>query len=148
MPAKISKKEFEKIYSKVTRLTVEVVVKTPEGIILTKRAIEPYKGMWHIPGGTVLFKEKLEDTVKRVAEEELGLNVGINRFLGFIYYPNEEKDRGFGWTIGAAYLAFVESGKLTGGDQGEVGVFKEIPKNTIKEQVEFLQKKLSIEQHK
>jgi len=56
----LSQKEFDDIYSKVPRLTVEVIVKNRAGgILLTKRAIEPCKGQWHLPGGTVRFGESL-----------------------------------------------------------------------------------------
>ncbi len=41
--------EFQEIYSKVPRLCVEVVLRSDEGIMLTKRTINPWKGMWHFP---------------------------------------------------------------------------------------------------
>jgi len=57
--------EFEEIYSKVPRLTVEVVVQSPLGILLTKRASGPCSGLWHIPGGTVRFGEPIRAAVSR-----------------------------------------------------------------------------------
>src|SRR6185295_8718349 len=66
---RLAKKEFDAIYSLVPRLTVEVVVQTDAGIVLTRRAIEPAKGKWHIPGGTVFKGETLRQAVKRVARE-------------------------------------------------------------------------------
>ncbi|MFH0805336.1 MAG: NUDIX domain-containing protein, partial [Patescibacteria group bacterium] len=61
--------EFKSIYSRVPRLCVEIMVKTNNGVLLLKRNIDPEKGKWHLPGGTVLKGERLEDTVKRVAME-------------------------------------------------------------------------------
>ncbi|NMB83739.1 NUDIX hydrolase [Candidatus Roizmanbacteria bacterium] len=135
--------EFREIYSKVPRLTVEVIIKTDKGIILTLRKLDSWKGQWHIPGGTVLYKETLERAAARIAEEELGVKIAINKQLGHIYYPSEEKERGFGWSIGIAFLCTIVSGTPRGSDQGEkIGAFEVLPKNTIAEAKEFLEKHL------
>ncbi|QQG44259.1 MAG: NUDIX domain-containing protein [Candidatus Roizmanbacteria bacterium] len=137
----LTEEEFKSIYSKVPRLAVEVIIKTPEGIVLTLRSIEPYKGTWHIPGGTVYYKETINEAIERVAKEELGVEVNIDRLLGYIEYPGEAKERGFGWPIGLAFLCTAKSGTLHGSEQGKtVGIFKELPENMIKEQKEFLKK--------
>lgn len=136
---KIPFEKFKEIYSHVTRLTVDVIVETSNGIVLSKRDIKPYKGMWHIPGGTVLYKERLEDAVRRVAKDELGVEVEIRKLLGYIEYPSMEKEWGFGWTVGLTFLTQIRSGKLRGSKQGrQIGVFKKIPKNTIAEERKFL----------
>jgi ADP-ribose pyrophosphatase YjhB (NUDIX family) len=70
--------QFDWIFSRVPRLTVEVVISPPErGVLLSLRDIEPCRGMWHLPGGTVRFGEPVADAVKRVAEQELGLTVSV-----------------------------------------------------------------------
>jgi ADP-ribose pyrophosphatase YjhB (NUDIX family) len=84
----LSQKEFTEIFHKVPRLTVEVIVLSPKGILLTKRQIEPCKGMWHIPGGTVRFGEHLTDAVHRKALDELSSDVIVDKFLGYIEYPS------------------------------------------------------------
>src|SRR5690349_15119817 len=54
--------EFDAIYSRVPRLTVEIIVPDGQGaVFLTKRAIAPFAGQWHLPGGTVYFAEPLLD---------------------------------------------------------------------------------------
>ncbi len=63
----LTEEEFREIYSKVPRLTVEVIVQSSRGILLTKRASGPCSGLWHIPGGTVRFGEPLVAAVSRVA---------------------------------------------------------------------------------
>lgn len=131
--------EFEYIYSRVPRLCVEVLVKTDDGVILTKRSIPPWIGMWHIPGGTVLYKETLEQAVKRIADLELGVEVSVDTFLGFIYYPSEENERGYGWSVGAAYICTIIRGTPRGSEQGEeVLAFKSLPENTVIEQRDFI----------
>ncbi len=86
--------EFKSIYSKVPRLTVEVIIKGDKGILMTKRAIPPYVGMWHFPGGTVYYKETITAAINRVAKDELGVEVKIERFIGFLHYPNLIQDEG------------------------------------------------------
>lgn len=136
-PVKIPFKEFNRVYKKVPRLAVDVIIKTPKGVLLSKRSIEPCKGMWHIPGGTVLFGKKLKDTVKRVAEEEVGIDVTISKPLGNIEYSLETEDGRH--TITIVYLVKLKGGKLKVGEQGEeVKFFKKVPQNTIKEQAKFL----------
>lgn len=71
----LSQEEFWNIYKKVPRLTVEIIIKDKRGILLTLRNIEPCKNLWHLPGGTVRFGEKLIDAVKRIANRELGIEV-------------------------------------------------------------------------
>lgn len=77
---KLSKEEFDKIYQRVPRICVEVIVNTSQGIILTKRLISPCVGMWHIPGGTVYFGEKLEEAANRIADDELGIDIDIKKW--------------------------------------------------------------------
>ncbi len=136
-PKRLPFKEFKDIYSKVPRLGVDVVFRTDEGILLTKRSIEPHKGEWHIPGGTVLFGEKLDETVKRVSKEELGIVVEILEILGVIEYSIENE--GGRHTVTIEYLVKQTSGKLRGSDQGEqIDFFKTVPNNMLPEQGEFL----------
>jgi len=79
-----STEEFKKIYSKTPRLCVDLIINTPKGIVLSLRSIEPYKGEWHFPGGTVFYKEKIVDAIDRVALEEVGITVRVEKLLGYI----------------------------------------------------------------
>lgn len=135
--------EFKAIYSKVPRLCVELIVKTPEGIVFTLRQLSSWKGKWHIPGGTVFYREKVKDAVTRVAMEELGTPVRIDKVLGYIEYSGEEEEReqGFGSTIGLAFLCFTEATEeemKVNNEASEIKVFKELPDNLINGQREFL----------
>ena len=131
--------EFTNIYSKVPRVNVEVILLTEGGVVLTKRSIEPCLGQWHIPGGTIYMDEAPEDTVIRVAEEELGVQVEVIRLVGAITYPDIRKQGYFGWPVGLAYEVKLISGELRGSYQGEeVGTFEKLPDNMIKDQVKFI----------
>lgn len=134
-----SPEEFKTIYSKATRLCVDLVIKTPEGIALSLRNIEPYKGQWHFPGGTVFYREKITDTIKRVAMEEVGITVKIDKLLGYIEFPSEEKERGFGYTVSMAFLCSTRD-EIFKPDENSDGikVFKNLPANMVAEQYKFL----------
>lgn len=46
-------------------------------ILLVKRAFEPGKGRWSIPGGLVEIGERLSDACARETEEETGIKVQV-----------------------------------------------------------------------
>lgn len=142
MKKPFSPEEFKAIYSKVPRLCVDLVIKTSKGVILSLRSIEPYNGEWHFPGGTVFYKEKIVDAIDRVAMGEVGITVKVEKLLGYIEYHSEDKKgRGFGYTVSMAFLCFAGSVDLNPNEESsEIGVFKKLPPNLIKEQSEFLKK--------
>lgn len=71
-PAPLPQAEYEAIYLRVPRLTVELVIISSDRVLLARRQSGPCAGLWHIPGGTVRFGEPLTDAVHRVAPQELG----------------------------------------------------------------------------
>lgn len=131
--------QFKTIYSKVPRLVVDLVIKNRQGVLMLLRKHPSWKGQWHLPGGTVYYKETIEQAIDRFAQEEVGLKVKMKRLLGHIEYHSEQKERGFGWTIGMVFLCEIESGTPEEGSDGETPTFfKEIPDNTVLEQKNFL----------
>lgn len=136
---KLSSEEFKTLYSKVPRLTVEIVVKNENGTLLTLRNVPPYEGWWHIPGGTVRFKESIRKAVKRIAKAELGVDCNISEFLGYIEYLNNTPFGGFDYPVGLAFLVKPISNHFKTDFQGsDIRYFKKLPKKVIKEQRQFL----------
>jgi ADP-ribose pyrophosphatase YjhB (NUDIX family) len=133
--------EFREIYSKVPRLTVEVVLKSEEGVLLSLRDIEPYKGFWHLPGGTVFFDERLTDEVSRVALRELGVTVTSTEFLGYIEYPEYHK-QSFDAPVGLAFLAGYQGDLRPNQEATKLEWFRELPSNLIPEQARFITEKV------
>ncbi len=135
-------KTFKYIYARVPRLCVDVVIKTRQGVLLSRRDIPPAKGKWHIPGGTVLWGETLKQAAKRVAREELGISVKIKKIIGVLEYTSKS---GFGQSISVEYLVLITSGKISGSEQAKnINFFNTLPNNTIIEQKNFLKKQFNL----
>ena len=57
-------------------------------ILLVKRAFEPAKGEWSLPGGFVELGETPEDAAKRELKEETNLNGEVIKLLGHCSHFN------------------------------------------------------------
>lgn len=136
MATKLPYETYKSIYSKVPRLCVDLVIKSPQGVLLTLRNLKP-KGYWHLPGGTILLNESVEEAVHRVAKEELGVEIIIDKYLGIVdFYKGYV---GLGHPISIEYAVHITEGKITLDQQAtEFGYFKKVPPRTLKHQKEFL----------
>lgn len=131
--------EFKSIYSRVPRLCVDLIIKTDKGLLLTLREQNGWEGQWHFPGGTVYLGDSLSDTIHRVAQEELGVDVDIEKSLGYIEYPSELKERGYGYSVSIPFLCKLKITDINLDDQvAKFGFFHVLPENTISEQKQFL----------
>lgn len=79
---RISDDQWATVVDNVPIVSVDLVVRHDGGVVLGKRQNEPAQGEWFVPGGTVRKNEPLEEAVHRVADEELGVTVEIDRRLG------------------------------------------------------------------
>jgi ADP-ribose pyrophosphatase YjhB (NUDIX family) len=70
---------------------LRVVGGLPE-ILLSRRGIEPHKGMWDCPGGFLENGELPEEGLAREMKEELGIVIGKPRLftLGVDEYPRDD----------------------------------------------------------
>lgn len=135
----LTKEEFSSIYSKVPRLNVELIIKSDKGILLTLRDIEPCKGQWHIPGGTIYYGETVNMAVQRVAGRELGIIPTKYRLIGLMEYP-ELIAIGYGDPKGLAYLITEFDGEIDlNFESTSAEWFKSAPENLIKDQKVFLE---------
>lgn len=137
----LSKEEFNRIYKKVPRLSVEIVTCSPKGVLLSLRNIEPCKGLWHLPGGTVFFGEKLTAAVARVAKRELGVNVTSTKLLGYIDYPSHF-EHGLDSPVGIVFEVKYEGPLNLNKESAKLDWFKKLPANMHPDQDDFLQKKV------
>ncbi len=137
----LSPEEFKTIYSQVPRLCVDAIIRSEKGVLLTLRNLPHWNNMWHFPGATLRYRERPEDAVKRAAKNETGAEITIVKFLGYMEFPSEQKERGFGSSISLAFLCDLVGGKLEPKkDASEIRIFSDLPENMIVEQKEFLMK--------
>lgn len=94
--------EYRAIFKKVPRLTVELVIHSGRGVLLARRTGGPCDGLWSLPGGTVRFGEPVTDAVHRVALDEIGHDVTIEAFVGYIEYPSHAR-LGLDYPVGLAF---------------------------------------------
>jgi colanic acid biosynthesis protein WcaH len=78
----IPAEEWEVVVRNVPVVSVDLVVTDGDAVILGKRTNEPAKDEWFVPGGRVRKNETLDDAVHRLAAEELGVEVVVDRRLG------------------------------------------------------------------
>jgi len=137
----LSQTEFDSIYAKVPRLTVEIIIKNTAGqVYLTQRAIEPCKGQWHLPGGTVRFGEPLRDAVTRIAKRELNIHVKTVAQIGYIDYPSHYQN-GLDSPVGIVFEVTAYNGEPhTNNEASQAGWFNHIPSPMHADQDTFLLK--------
>jgi len=74
--------EFATCLGHLPQVCVDLVAAMDGGVLLTRRTNEPAKGEWFWPGGRVYKGERLDAAARRVAREELGLEVTAVSRLG------------------------------------------------------------------
>ena len=79
-------------------------------VLLGRRRIEPYCGLWDIPGGFVQPGESLEQCVQRELREEAGVEIAVGRLVATL--PDTYGDNGE-----ATINAFFECRLLSGDPQ-------------------------------
>ncbi|MBN1103911.1 MAG: NUDIX hydrolase [Deltaproteobacteria bacterium] len=103
-------------YPEAPIMGVGGIVFQGESVLLGKRAKEPGKGSWTLPGGAVELGETLEDAVKRELLEEASITIrigGLARLLERIV--RDEAGRVRYHYIIADYWAWRVSGELRPG---------------------------------
>ncbi len=135
----LTRAEYRRIYSKVPRLAVDVIVRDRSGAVyLTKRAHGPCRGLWHIPGGTVRFGELLKHAVRRVAGRELSIVVDASKLSGVIEYPSHF-DHGLDSPVGLVFDVIRYQGTpRVNVEASEGGWFKRLPRPMHADQDAFL----------
>jgi 8-oxo-dGTP diphosphatase len=63
-------------------------------VLLVRRGKGPAAGEWSVPGGHVEMGETLHEAIVREVLEETGLEVVVDRFLGFVERMGEEPAAG------------------------------------------------------
>ncbi len=94
-------------------VTVDIIIFTVDSkdlkVLLIKRKINPFKGMWAIPGGFVRQGETLEEAALRELREETNVS---NIYLEQLYTFGDPKRDPRAWVITVAYFALISSDRL------------------------------------
>jgi 8-oxo-dGTP diphosphatase len=121
-----SHETYVKIAKVFPRIAVNGIVKDKRGVLLIYRDIDPCKGCWVLPGGAVMFKERLKSAAEREVREETGLKVKAVKYLGYYDDPNRNPR---GRVIGHAFICRIIGGKPKPNfESTEVRFFKKLPK--------------------
>src|SRR6185295_9906108 len=76
---------FEMLLKYMVIPTFDLVIEYgSEGVIVVKRKIPPYDGAWGLPGLRMQKSETIEATLRRIARDEVGLDIDPSKrtFLG------------------------------------------------------------------
>src|SRR2546426_12674268 len=103
------------------------MIRNGQSFLLAKRTIPPYKNRWTFPGGVIFKTEKLYDAAKRIAKEELNLDVAIEAFLGVYENPIPTSH-----DISHVFIAASLRGTMKGDFQSSnLQFFKKPPKDMV-----------------
>jgi 8-oxo-dGTP diphosphatase len=87
-------------------LVIFSIIEDDLKVLLIRRADEPYKGSWALPGGFVAIDESLEQAAARELEEEVGVqDVYLEQLYTFGDLGRDPRGR----VISIAYFALVDA---------------------------------------
>lgn len=102
----IPAKEYQKIIESVPIVCVDaVIINDNNEYLLVKRQNEPLKGEYWVPGGRVLKNESLRDAIKRKMKQELGIELNVEKLLG--YFEDFYEKTHFEVSNGLHVISFV-----------------------------------------
>lgn len=95
---------FEQILEWSVIPTFDLVIEIEgKGFVLVKRKIAPYKNQWALPGLRMYKDEGIDDTLIRIAKQEVGLDIDpsqkvlIDQYVGKFKTENERQDLSTGY---------------------------------------------------
>lgn len=86
----MSSRRFRKEH--IVTSVVAVIVDEQERVLLTRRSIPPFKGLWVMPGGKIDLGEPIMVALRREVDEEVGLDVEVGDLIDVFEHvtPGEE----------------------------------------------------------
>lgn len=124
---------------------IGVLIKNDQGeIMLTKRAVAPFKGDWDLPGGFMNYGEAVEDAALRELQEELGIQ-RINNpcIVGSFtdYYSNEGRDDETIQVLSLIVEVGIDENEITGASD-DILAYKFFALDALPKNIAFTQQKI------
>ncbi|MBI5229781.1 MAG: NUDIX hydrolase [Candidatus Magasanikbacteria bacterium] len=90
---------------------VDVILTNERGeVLLTRRAVEPFKDFWDIPGGTLEYTDaSAEEGARREIREELGIECALTRLVGV--YSDPARDPRY-HIVALIYAGVIKEGAI------------------------------------
>ncbi len=104
-------------------------------VLLVKRAVEPFKDCWDIPGGFLEAGEHPPDGMLREVREETGLEVRVKKLLGVYMDRNARNGDDEIFTLNHYYIVEPIAGELRAAD--DVDEFHWFPLDALPERIAF-----------
>ena len=104
-------------YPWTPRVGVGAIVIRDEKVLLVQRGIEPGRGLWAIPGGTLKLGETLQECAAREILEETGVTIVVGQCI-YVFDLIERDDAGkikFHFVV-VDFAALYVSGEPKGAD--------------------------------
>lgn len=127
---------FQQILTYMVLPTFDVAIEVPGGgILLVRRKIPPYRNQWALPGLRMCKPEGIDDTIRRVARDEVGLRVNpaerrfLGQFVGRFTTEHGRQDISTGYVVTSATAAISLNRDHFSGCR-MVHSLEEVPRNT------------------
>jgi colanic acid biosynthesis protein WcaH len=114
----LEKKIFNDIIKSTPLVSLDIIIRDEDHILLGKRLNEPAKEYWFVPGGRILKGESLAVAYRRIISAEVGVDseLASAQFLGVyehFYTNNVFNDEFDTHYVVLAYVFSIKRGKLT-----------------------------------
>lgn len=128
---RLSQEKFVEVFGYVPRVAINMfILNDKDEFLLTKRNIEPNIGVWHLPGSFLLKNEQIDECIRRVFKNELGVSVENYKAKLLGAFENLDGDPR-GHIVDLVYgMVLKNVADLSPTSQSkEIKFFKDIPKN-------------------
>lgn len=79
----IDKETFKTVIANAPLVSVDLIVRDGDRVLLGRRVNRPAQGFWFTLGGRVLKNERINSAIRRIAKTELGTElITVPRFIG------------------------------------------------------------------
>jgi len=99
------------------RIAVDALIIRDTKILLVKRAVEPFKDFWALPGGGIDFDETAQEALQHEVLEETGLKLLSSKFIQIYTNPARDPKQ----VITLSYYVETEGEPKAGDDAKEFG---------------------------